>query len=115
MSSSGNRLVPSTKPITPVLHHSNTPIRAKPLSSSPHGTCSVLNTSGFTIEANRNQALLHDDGNLAFSVRVLKHGLEFLWILHDIQISNLLACLGIGLPGCCREGSGGFSEDENLF
>lgn len=74
-----------------------------------------LNTSRFTLEAHRNQLPLHDDGNLAFSVRVLKHGLKLFWILNNIFISNLLTCLGICLPGCCREGSGILSEDKNLF
>ena len=102
----------------PSLQYSITPILQlgrSPYLPVPTGPPLSLNASRFTLKANRNQALFHDDGNLAFSVRVLKHGFELLWILHDIEISDLLACLGISLTGCCREGSGGFSEDENLF
>jgi hypothetical protein len=59
----------------------------------------ALDASMLSFEANGDHIVLHNDGDFAFSCRVLKHELEFFRVTDDVQIRDFLACFGEDLPG----------------
>jgi len=81
----------------------------------PPGTAILLDTSVLSLKANRDDIAIYNDGDLPFPGRMLKHEFEVLLVTQDIEILDLPAFFGKGLPGRCGERSRVFSKNKDLF